>query len=244
MREDESERGRKGERGRSLNGDRPTTIPTELLAVVRRFRESNLSCDHLRECLNELLGVGLGTTSLRGLLSARHLVWECGPNRNKRRTETTDAAAATAAAAAATGRKRRRRRREEGPLFLGRRRETAGVDLPPSWFIAQSAFTANGFVFAGPMHAYLYDTNRPAPASFLGLVSSLLSSHRFSLRRSYSFLALCSFVRVARRFHRYGTVVPTILLLSRSGRDGRVADNVDLSTIVSREGGMVIKEKG
>jgi len=22
-----------------------------------------------------------------------------------------------------------------------------GVDLPPSWFIAQSAFTANGFVF-------------------------------------------------------------------------------------------------
>ena len=28
------------------------------------------------------------TTSLRGLLSARHLVWECGPNRNNRRTET------------------------------------------------------------------------------------------------------------------------------------------------------------
>lgn len=26
----------------------------------------------------------------------------------------------------------------------------AGVDLPPSWFIAQSALTANGFVFAGP----------------------------------------------------------------------------------------------
>lgn len=45
-------------RRRSLNGDRPTTVPTELLAVVRRFRESNLSCDHLRECLNELLGVG------------------------------------------------------------------------------------------------------------------------------------------------------------------------------------------
>lgn len=54
---------------------------------MRRFRESNLSCDHLRECLNELLGVG-PTTSLRELLSARHLVWECGPNRNKRRTET------------------------------------------------------------------------------------------------------------------------------------------------------------
>lgn len=46
-----------------------------------------MSCDHLRECLNELLGVG-PTTSLRGLLSARHLVWECGPNRNNRRTET------------------------------------------------------------------------------------------------------------------------------------------------------------
>lgn len=27
---------------------------------MRRFRESNLSCDHLRECLNELLGVGPG----------------------------------------------------------------------------------------------------------------------------------------------------------------------------------------
>lgn len=53
--------GRSGDaRGRSLNGDRPTTVPTELLAVVRRFRESNLSCDHLRECLNELLGVGPG----------------------------------------------------------------------------------------------------------------------------------------------------------------------------------------
>lgn len=38
----------------------PATIPTELLAVARRFRESNLSCDHLRECLNELLGVGPG----------------------------------------------------------------------------------------------------------------------------------------------------------------------------------------
>lgn len=73
--------------GRSLNGDRSHEVPTELLAVVRRFRESNLSCDHLRECLNELLGVG-PTTSLRELLSARHLVWECGPNRNKRRTET------------------------------------------------------------------------------------------------------------------------------------------------------------
>lgn len=47
-------------RGRSFNEDRPTTVPTELLAVVRRFRESNLSCDHLRECLNELLGVGRG----------------------------------------------------------------------------------------------------------------------------------------------------------------------------------------
>lgn len=68
--------------GRSLNGDRRHEGPTELLAVARRFRESNLSCDHLRECLNELLGVG-PTTSPRGLLSARHLVWECGPNRNK-----------------------------------------------------------------------------------------------------------------------------------------------------------------
>lgn len=68
------ERKRDREGGRSLNGDRPTTVPTELLAVVRRFRESNLSCDHLRECLNELLGVGPETTSLRELLSARHLV--------------------------------------------------------------------------------------------------------------------------------------------------------------------------
>lgn len=75
--------GRGGEgSGRSLNGDRRHEGPTELLAVARRFRESNLSCDHLRECLNELPGVG-PTTSLRGLLSARHLVWECGPNRNK-----------------------------------------------------------------------------------------------------------------------------------------------------------------
>lgn len=57
----EARSGGEGEaRGRSLNGDRPTTVPTELLAVVRRFRESNLSCDHLRECLNELLGVGPG----------------------------------------------------------------------------------------------------------------------------------------------------------------------------------------
>lgn len=84
-------------------------------------------------------GWARATTSLRGLLSARHLVWECGPNRNKRRTETTA-----------------RREGERKDLFLSGGGETqVGVDLPPSWFIAQSAFTANGFVFAGPMHAYL-----------------------------------------------------------------------------------------
>lgn len=108
-----------------------------LLAVVPRFRESNLSCDHLRECLNELLGVGPGTTSLRELLSARHLVRECGPNRNKRRTETTAG-----------------RREREGP---SRSREEArrpestylpvGLLLNPRSRLMDSS--------SAPMHAYL-----------------------------------------------------------------------------------------
>ena len=39
------------------------------------------------------------------------------------------------------------RERERGRTSFSGGGETAGVDLPPSWFIAQSAFTANGFVF-------------------------------------------------------------------------------------------------
>lgn len=70
-----------------------------------------------------------------GLLSARHLVWECGLDRNNRRTET-----------------RAGTRGGNLQLTWG---YGAGVDLPPSWFIAQSALTANGFVFAAPMHGYV-----------------------------------------------------------------------------------------
>lgn len=40
-----------------------------------------------------------------------------------------------------------RRKGEKGRTSFSGGGETAGVDLPPSWFIAQSAFTANGFVF-------------------------------------------------------------------------------------------------
>jgi hypothetical protein len=126
------------------------TVPTKLLAVARRFRESNLSCDHLRECLNELLGVGPETTSLRGLLSARHLVWECGPNRNKRRTETT------------TG------RREAGPLSREEEEEEDEEDEEDEEEArrAESTYLPVGLLLnprsrlmdsssPGPMHAYL-----------------------------------------------------------------------------------------
>lgn len=44
------------------------------------------------------------------------------------------------------------REREEA---LSARGDGAGVDLPPSWFITQSALTANGFVFAGADVCYV-----------------------------------------------------------------------------------------
>lgn len=124
---------------------------------MRRFRESNLSCDHLRECLNELLGVGPGTTSLRGLLSARHLVWECGPNRNKRRTETTDAAAAAG---------RRGRRRERKDLFFsgGGERRPESTYLPVGLLLNPRSRLMDSSSLGRCMRTY--DTNRPAPASF------------------------------------------------------------------------------
>lgn len=196
MREDE----REGERGRSLNGDRPTTIPTELLAVVRRFRESNLSCDHLRECLNELLGVGPGPTSLRGLLSARHLVWECGPNRNKRRTETTDAAAAAA----------EKRRRERKDLFFsgGGERRPESTYLPVGLLLNPRSRLMDSSSPGRCMRTY--DTNRPAPASFLVLPSPLLFPSRLRVSRDASTKCTSLFYRV----------------------QPDVADNVDLSSIV------------
>lgn len=148
---------REGEGGRSLNGDRPTMVPTKLLAVVRRFRESNLSCDHLRECLNELLGVGPETTSLRGLLSARHLVWECGPNRNKRRTETTAG------------------RREAKPLSWEEARRSESTYLPVGLLLNPRSRLMDSSSPMGPMHACTYDTNRPAPASLSFSVSPAIS---------------------------------------------------------------------
>jgi len=111
-------------------------VPTELLAVVRRFRESNLSCDHLRECLNELLGVGPETTSLRELLSARHLVWECGPNRNKRQTETTAG----------------RRERKE-PLSREEARRPESTYLPVGLLLNPRSRLMDSS--SGPMHTYL-----------------------------------------------------------------------------------------
>lgn len=45
------------------------------------------------------------------------------------------------------GKPKPRREGEKGRTSFSGGGETAGVDLPPSWFIAQSAFTANGFVF-------------------------------------------------------------------------------------------------
>lgn len=129
----EIERGKEGDLSMEIG---PTMVPTELLAVVRRFRESNLSCDHLRECLNELLGVGPETTSLRELLSARHLVWECGPNRNKRQTETTAG----------------RRERKE-PLSREEARRPESTYLPVGLLLNPRSRLMDSS--SGPMHTYL-----------------------------------------------------------------------------------------
>lgn len=117
---------------------------------MRRFRESNLSCDHLRECLNELLGVGPGereTPRVFGNFYRRDILYgNAGPTGIRGEPKPHG------------GGYRRGKEEDLSPssslslfllLFLSGGGETmARVDLPPSWFIAQSAFTANGFVFA------------------------------------------------------------------------------------------------
>lgn len=87
------------------------------------------------------------------ILSVRHLVRECGPNRNKRSQR------------------------------LERIESQTNEYLPPSWFIAQSALSPNGFVSIEPLFLSNYIQYR----QFINIFSFLfLKNNFFLLCKKYS----------------------------------------------------------
>ena len=126
----------------------------------------------------------IGATSCTG---------ECGPDRNNRRTESSVGGT--------------RRNASSIPFSICRWRgdEAAAPTCLPVWFIAQSALTANGFVFALAHRstAYVHIDHAPSPCpsenllsnpSFSALETAAIHLHPLTLRKSWGFT-------IARRGH-------------------------------------------